>query len=132
MDVKAQTPLFVALVNQHWDVAKVLLEHGADPNGDAKNMCTPLCVMAQRGYLQGVKLLCRFGADTEDLFRLSTGLPGLSIAIAATYQHLECFAALLLFGAKPGLGISDYSKLVDLPSYSVTQCSVPHAIVKYR
>ena len=88
--------------------------------------------MAQRGYYKGVKLLCEYGADTEDLFRLTIGLPGLSIAIAATYHHLKCFATLLLYGAKPGLGINEYEQLVDLPAYSVTQCSVPHAIIKYR
>ena len=49
-DVKAQTPLFVAAVNQHWECAKILLEAGADPNGNEKNLCTPLAVMAQRGY----------------------------------------------------------------------------------
>ena len=72
-DVKAQTPLFVATVNQHWECAKILLEAGADPNGDEKNLCTPLAVMAQRGYYDGIKLLCRYGADTEDIYRLMTG-----------------------------------------------------------
>ena len=37
-DVKAQTPLFVAVVNQHWESARALLEAGADPNGSDKNM----------------------------------------------------------------------------------------------
>ncbi|HIE82492.1 MAG TPA: ankyrin repeat domain-containing protein, partial [Dehalococcoidia bacterium] len=60
-DVKAQTPLFVAMVNQHWECGKVLLEAGADPNGHEKNLCTPLAVMAQRGYYEGIKLLCRYG-----------------------------------------------------------------------
>ena len=33
LDAKAQTPLFVSLVNQHWECARLLLEAGADPNG---------------------------------------------------------------------------------------------------
>ncbi len=33
-----------------------LLERGANPNGDEKNLCTPLSVMAQRGYYEGVKV----------------------------------------------------------------------------
>ena len=37
-DVKAQTPLFVAIVNQHWESARALLEAGADPNGSDRNM----------------------------------------------------------------------------------------------
>ena len=58
-----------------------------------------------------------------------SGMPGLAIAIAATYHHLRCFAALLLYGARPGL--ADLGRL-GLPAYVVTQCSVPHAIIKYR
>ncbi len=48
-DVKAQTPLFVAMVNQHWECGQILLDADADPNGNEKNLCTPLAVMAQRG-----------------------------------------------------------------------------------
>lgn len=61
-DVKAQTPLFVAVVNQHWQCARMLLEAGADPNGSERNLCTPLSVMAQRGYYEGVKVYCLKGA----------------------------------------------------------------------
>ena len=132
VDVKAQTPLFVALVNQHWRVARLLLDHGADPNGNDRNMCTPLSVMSQRGYYEGVKLLCEYGAPLEDMYRLATGLPGLPVAIAATYHHLKCFATLLLFGAKPGLATHEYKQLTNLPAYSSTQFSVPHAMIKYR
>ena len=76
-----------------------------------------------------LQLLCRYGADTEDVFRLSSGMPALPLAIAATYHHLECFAALLLYGAKPGLSELEFD---SLPSSVITQCSVPHAIMKYR
>ncbi len=107
----------------------MLLERGSDPNGNDKNLCTPISVMAQRGYYEGVKLLCQYGADTEDVYRLSSGMPGLSLAIAATYHHLKCFAALLLFGAKPGLAHLEHLRL---PLQVTTQCSVPHAIIKYR
>ena len=37
-------------------IFRCLLEHGADPNGDFKNLCTPLAVVAQRGYYEGVKV----------------------------------------------------------------------------
>ena len=79
--------------------------------------------------LTSPQLLCRYGADTEDVFRLSSGMPALPLAIAATYHHLECFAALLLYGAKPGLSELEFD---SLPSSVITQCSVPHAIIKYR
>jgi len=55
---------------------RILLEAGANPNGHDKNLCTPLAVMAQRGFYEGLRLLCQFGADTQDVFRLMTGLPG--------------------------------------------------------
>ena len=35
---------------------RCLLQHGADPNGNFKNLCTPLAVVAQRGYYEGVKV----------------------------------------------------------------------------
>ena len=77
----------------------------------------------------GIRIMCRYGADTEDVYRLMTGLPGFPITITATYHHLKCFACLLLHGAKPDL--TDLEHL-DLPPYVTTQCSVPHAIIKYR
>ena len=50
-----------------------LLEHGADPNGSTNNLCSPLSIMCQRGFYPGVKLLCQFGADTEDIMRILSG-----------------------------------------------------------
>ena len=120
LDVKAQTPLFVALVGQHWAVARVLLEAGADPNGSLKNLCSPLSIMCQRGLLEGVALLCEFGADTEDSLRLLQGLPGLPIVSTATYHHLQCLLFLLLIKARP-----------DVKSPPLLT-PLLHAIVKYR
>ena len=76
-----------------------------------------------------LQLLCEFGADTEDVNRLLSGMPGLPLAIAAAYHHLGCFALLLLHGAAPGLGGMD---MAGVPEYVNSQCSVPHAIIKYR
>ena len=38
---------------------RILLEAGANPNADIRNLCTPLAVMAQRGYYEGLRILCR-------------------------------------------------------------------------
>ena len=89
LDAKAQTPLFVSLVNQHWTCARILLESGAAPNGSPANLCSPLSIMCQRGFYPGVKLLCEFGADTEDIMRILSGMPGLPITSCATYHHLR-------------------------------------------
>jgi len=129
LDKKAQTPLFVALVNQHWECARALLAAGADPNGSPANLCSPLSIMCQRGFYPGLRLLCEFGADTEDLLRLLAGLPGRPITSTVTYHHLECFALLLLVGAQPDL--SNY-RYLGLPHSVHAQSSVPHAIIKYR
>ena len=120
LDVKAQTPLFVALVGQHWSVARALLEAGADPNGSLKNLCSPLSIMCQRGFLKGITLLCEFGADTEDSLRLLQGLPGLPIVSTATYHHLQCMLYLLM--QRASTHISNPTLLTPLL----------HAIIKYR
>ena len=129
LDAKAQTPLFVSLVNQHWACARMLLEAGADPNGSPNNLCSPLSIMCQRGFYPGVKMLCEFGADSEDIMRILSGMPGLPINSCATYHHLKCFALLLLHGAAPDL--SRYRHM-DIPQYIYSQSPVAHAIIKYR
>jgi len=129
LDVKAQTPLFVSMVNQHWGCARALLQAGADPNGSAANLCSPLSIMCQRGFYPGVKLLCEFGADTEDIMRILSGMPGLPITSCATYHHLKCFTLLLLHGASPDL--TSYKHL-QIPDYISTQFSVVHSIIKYK
>ena len=60
MDAKAQTPLFVALVNEHWAAARLLLEAGAAPGGSTANLCSPLSTLCQRGHYEGVKVFCFF------------------------------------------------------------------------
>ena len=52
LDAKAQTPLFVSLVNQHWECARLLLEAGADPNGSQANLCSPLSIMCKCSLLR--------------------------------------------------------------------------------
>jgi len=128
-DIKAQTPVFIALVNQHWDTAKVLLEHGANPNGSMRNLCSPLSILCQRGFHEGIQLLCEFGADTEDVLRILSGMPGLPLTTCATYHHLRSFVTLLLNGAAPDL--TNFREL-NLQDFVNSQCSVPHTIIKYK
>ncbi|CAB4066433.1 unnamed protein product [Lepeophtheirus salmonis] len=146
IDVKSQTALFTALVNRHWDCVEYLLSVGANPNGNDQNLCSPLSVMAQRGYYEGIKLLCTWGADTEDFYRLLSGLPSLPLTICTTYHHFKEFSLLLLFGAKPDLGPSyrsSHPMIVDNCNTSLSgtvmmyrqiieRCSVPHTIIKHK
>ena len=57
-DVKGQTPLFVAVKNKHSQCVWYLLRAGADPNGNSHNICAPLYLAANDGYLEGIKVQC--------------------------------------------------------------------------
>ena len=60
LDIKAQTPLFVAVKNKHTGCIQALLEAGADPNGDLQNLATPLYLAARDGYTDGVEVSLDF------------------------------------------------------------------------
>ena len=59
------TPLFIASLLGHYDIASMLLEHRADPNLSADDERTPLMVACRNGHLQVVELLVLWGANTE-------------------------------------------------------------------
>lgn len=56
-------PLHSAVAGRHLDVARVLLEHGADPNAVQSEDFTPLMAAAQNGMADMATLLLSFGAD---------------------------------------------------------------------
>jgi ankyrin repeat protein len=62
VDRKGQTPLFCAVKNWDTDSCILLLQAGASPNGDRRNLSTPLHIACQDGYAVGVKV--RFGKKT--------------------------------------------------------------------
>ena len=49
-DIKAQTPLMMAVKNQHIKCVHTLLVAGANPNGDARSLCSPVYIAAMNGY----------------------------------------------------------------------------------
>jgi len=49
-DIKAQTPLMMAVKNQHINCVSALLLAGANPNGDARSLCSPVYIAAMNGY----------------------------------------------------------------------------------
>lgn len=59
-DIKAQTPLLIAMQKQYTESVKALLEAGANPNGDPGNRSTPLYIAAQIGYYDGVKVYSQY------------------------------------------------------------------------
>ncbi|XP_033610626.1 ankyrin repeat and SOCS box protein 1 isoform X2 [Cryptotermes secundus] len=65
VDRKGQTPLFCAVKNWDTDSCIALLKAGASPDGDRRNLSSPLHIACQDGYAIGVKLLLDFGAQIE-------------------------------------------------------------------
>jgi hypothetical protein len=58
-------PLAYACLEGHVDVARYLIEHGADVNGRAVNGATPLMLAARSGQIEIAKLLIDKGADID-------------------------------------------------------------------
>ena len=58
VDVKGQTPLFVAVKNRRLECARLLLQNGACPDGDLKNSSTPLNVAFMNGDINSVLVSC--------------------------------------------------------------------------
>ena len=56
-------PLGSAMAVQRTDIARILIEHGADVNAKAANDLTALHTAAARGDLESAKLLLDHGAD---------------------------------------------------------------------
>ena len=56
-------PLGSAMAAERNDIARILIEHGADVNVRAVNDLTPLHTAAARGNLESAKLLLDHGAD---------------------------------------------------------------------
>lgn len=58
-------PLNSAAAGQHWEIAKLLIEHGADVNGKQSGGFVPLHNAAQNGQIEMLELLLAHGADVN-------------------------------------------------------------------
>ncbi|XP_003229360.3 ankyrin repeat and SOCS box protein 12 [Anolis carolinensis] len=112
LDVKAQTPLFVAVNNGHLDCVRALLAAGANPSGSVHNNCTPVLTAARDGDVDILQELLAHGAEANVKARVpewaanSVACSG-PLYLSAVYGHLECFKALLLYGADPNYNCND-------------------------
>ena len=57
LDRKCQTPLFSAVFNRRKEVALLLLENGADPEGSSENLNTPLDIAIMHKDVEMLKVL---------------------------------------------------------------------------
>ena len=96
------TPVMAALCNPH--VARLLLEHGADPNAArAENGVSALYMASQNGHGEAVRLLLEHNADPD----LATTDDGTTAALYMASQdgHGEAVRLLLEHKADPDLAI---------------------------
>ena len=63
--LKAKTALHFAAIYGHVDVAKVLIQNGADVNAVDVQKCTALHRGAQKGHVDVAKVLLENGADVN-------------------------------------------------------------------
>ena len=93
-----ETPLLVASRNGHADVARLLLEHGADADaryGDNDSNPTPLLLATENGYVEVARILLEYHADTE-----ARAILGWSpLTVASLFVQVEIARALLEHGA---------------------------------
>jgi ankyrin repeat protein len=74
VDCKGQTPLFCAVKNWDTDSCIALLHAGASPDGDRRNLSTPLHIACQDGYAVGVKVHSNYNIWEEITYFLSSVL----------------------------------------------------------
>ena len=96
-----QTPLHVATLREHADIAQLLLEHGADANAQDNFERTPLFLASENGFVEIARVLLEHGADTEvRALPLIDDIPLMSpLEQASSRGHVEVVQALLEHGA---------------------------------
>lgn len=93
------TPLIIACYNGHFEIAKMLLDLGADPNIQNIHDQTPLELAADRGYLEIVNLLVNKKAILNK--QSIDGATPLSLAVCR--NHVEVVKKLIDAGADVNL-----------------------------
>ena len=102
-----QTALMWALSEQHLDVARALVQHGADVRGGSASGFTPLMFAVRQGDFDAVKLLLAQGADVN-----TVAADGVSALHVATVRGNAALAEYLMEqGADPNADGPGYAAL---------------------
>lgn len=105
--LKGQNALMWALAEQHVDVTRALIDHGADFKTPSKSGFTPLLFAARAGSLGAVRQLVARGADVN-----SADPDGITPLHVATLRgHLPLAKLLLDMGANPNAMGPGYTPL---------------------
>ncbi len=131
---KEQTALMWAIAERHSDVARVLIEHGANVKASTKSGFTPLLFAAREGDLASARLLLAKGVDVNesansDMAQLQPSTEGgregaysrntssfdgaTPLLVATVRGHVDLALFLLEQGAHPDgdLAVAGYSPL---------------------
>ncbi len=93
------TPLHLAVINNHIDTVKVLLDRGADTS----ELCgfrdkAPLHISCEKGYIEVTELLLKYGANIQIMGQV--GVNGATpLHLAAQYGHIDLVKILVSKGA---------------------------------
>jgi len=91
-----ETPLILAILEGHADVAELLVAHGADVMARNERGLTPLHAAAYSGSADVARLLLDHGAELEDRANVSGATP---LIVAAEENHVAVAALLIARGA---------------------------------
>lgn len=113
-DTCLKRPLSWAAEFGHWDIVRILLEHGADPNAQEAPpfRSFPLLMAAEANNLEMVELLLKHGADAEAW--VDAGPSALYTAVERGYNQIA--ELLALHGAS--IAPASYAWKCDLPVLS--------------
>lgn len=109
-DLKAQTALHSAVKAKSCDCVRLLLQSGANPNGDSQNICTPIYHAAFDGSHEIIKELVDYGADIDSEFARSAfgNWSSAPLYVTVVYRRWKSFYNLLILGADPNIHCKHY------------------------
>lgn len=100
-----------AVLNKDPESVRLLLLFGADPNSVDKNGSTPLLAATEASFLEGAKLLMKYGADSN----LPAGAANMApLTTAITENKVDLVQLLLTYGGNPNLTTADGNTLLDV------------------
>jgi ankyrin repeat protein len=91
VDTSRQTPLLLAVQNNHLAVARLLIEAGANINAQAANMDRPWLLAGARGRTEMIRLMISRGPD----YSMRNRYGGTALIPACHYGHVETVRLLL-------------------------------------
>ncbi len=118
-----ETPLSVASRQGHSEVARVLLEHGADTETGNRTGCSPLEVASTDGHVEVVLVLLEHGADVEarDEYKYT------ALHMASTRGELASTRVLLEHSADPNAKNAND----ETPLHSAENAGVARVLLEY-